>query len=267
MSEPTNADIQESIKVLAAEIRTRIEGLASDGARRDTAQTESRAKLEAKLDASVAALNQGLANLNQEMVTVKAAIPDLERKADAAASKADKAMGSHHDLQTESHAYWSSVMARLDKQDKDRDLILQQQKLDEEMKRASEAAARKQESLAAQRMQSQREAAAKAEAAAKEAEAKRLADERQAKNDRLKILVPAAQAICIAVIGGFVSYMAVRIGHQDTDAKLERQNQQLSSLTQKIQAPSLSAAAGAPEPPTQPAAAAPAAAAPVRSGK
>ncbi len=207
-AEPSLADVLARLDTFAVETRTRIEALAAEGRARDTAHVERSVRLEEKVESRVGALSSGLAVLNEELRTLKDALPAIEKTATEAGDMARKSFTSYHGLE-------SSILSRLDQQDRDRDVYrVEREKREAEAKRAAaEEKERKDLALAEERRQES------------------LAVRRMAlRTERQKIWAPVWQATIIAAITGVVGYATVRAGHQDTDAKLTAISKRVESI-------------------------------------
>ena len=270
MPETTLADVLASVKDLGTETRTRVEALASDSRARDTAQTERSTRLEERLTTTVGSLQNGLTTLSGEMNEIKTALPRIEKQAQEADVISHAAITSFEQLEESHQKRWQDVMGsnekilkRLDEQDADRDQIELQKKLDAQARLEREAEERKRESMAAKRVQDEKdkeiarkvaadEAAAKAKAAADvlaadEREKIRVHDENRRKNR-----MTAIQTIVIAAMTSGSAYLGVRASHQDTSARLDSISQTQSAMSRRVETVAVAVAASA-EPGSSPA--------------
>jgi len=228
--------LQESMSASKA----RHDAAESRAAADSHAQATAIAGLRAELTEKHTALAQGLTNLNSRFDLV-------EKKANEAHSRAEILQKSYDEIAIASQDQWRGVTAG---QEMIAQMLRDQQ---EEKRRSDEAriAARHQESLAAERLATEKERkAAEAAAATRQKEKEEYdrkleqwkldAEERERirthDENRRKTWTTAMQTILLALITSVGGYYAVRAGHQDTDAKIEQQGKQLTSLAKRLEA-------------------------------
>ena len=212
--------IQESIIANKAMHEATATRMASDA----RANVEQVATMKAEVKAEIAALSNGLTNLNQQFVEVKKSAEGAVVVSANAERSAKKAMESYDDIQVANQEQWRGVIAG-------QELIMKGlQEQNEEKKRSEQALKeeRARESEAAKRVAEQKEK--EAELAAEEREKIRFH-----KESSQKIWAPVWQAIVVAALTAAGGYLAIRAGHQDTDAKMAAQTQQLTNLQKKIE--------------------------------
>jgi hypothetical protein len=186
---------------------------------RDVAQTERTAKLDAKIDASVATLTSGMTTLSAEVQSVKTQSAVAHRLAAGADEKVRVAAKSYHDLEVAIEERTERLEGATTK------ILTHLSSQDEEFQRskAYEREERRQESLAV----------------------KRLAEERKDQTERQRIWSGVLQGVLVAAITASAGYLAVRAGHQNTEAKLTALSKQVESLPTEIPVPPAPAPAAA----------------------
>jgi hypothetical protein len=249
MSEPSTTDILHAIKELAVETRTRHETLANESRSRDTAQTESRARLEAKVEESVRSLTLALTTVHADVAQLKSLFPKVESLATQAHEVAMAAQKSYDDVTLSSQEQWRGVVAGQEMLAK----MLEAQ--NEEKRRSDEAKAhaREQESLAAKRLIDEKDKATRlaAERAIEENKAALLAAAEKAHDDaeererirthdenRRKARYGTIQAIVLALIAsaGGCGMLNARQSATDAASKIDAQSRQLTALSEQVKA-------------------------------
>lgn len=197
MAEPTIADII-----------TRLDLMAQDSHRRETATIERHVKLETELKAEVKAIANGQATLNERLVAVEKLAPTVEANMRKAMKSADDLTAYVHDEVVPVFEKHSPLLQKIDTVISPKlDVLykkLDAQDLREELKKE----------------QAERDAQAKAENARNESiSAKRLQEKRDFRIKVLTILVGLA-AVAIPVAGSmYGSYLANQRTHDDYVAK------------------------------------------------
>jgi hypothetical protein len=250
--------LQESIVANKAMHESTASRMASDA----RAHVEQVATMRAELNGKIEALSGGLTTLHNEIVVVK-------KTADGARSTADAAMKSYDDIQLSSQEQWRSVTAS-------QGAILtglEQQNRALAERDAAKKLERQRESEHAERMATEKEAAAAAAAAkdkvdaeaaaakakvdaeAAAAKAKADAEERERVRShseaKQRIWAPVWQAIFVAAVTSGVGYAAVRLAHQDTDAKIDANSRQTAAVANRVE--TVARAVATPEPSYTPA--------------